>query len=134
MGGRGYSCQIPEHIRCGRNIVHFEMYNIVVALATWAHNWPGQLVRIKSDNMAVVHAINNLRAQDTFLATCLRNALMTVACYGIHIDAIHIPGVENKKADALSWLMIDPICHEWVLEKVTLEPIPATAFALDEDI
>ena len=101
-GKRGYSCNILEHLCCIGSIIHFEMYNVVVALAMWAENWAGWVIRINSDNMAVVHAINNLRSHDTFLATCLRNALMTLARHGIHMYAVHIPGAENREADALS--------------------------------
>ena len=120
-GNSGYSCRIQEHIRHSGSIVHFEMYNVVVALAMWADRWSGHVVRISSNNMAVVHAINNLQAHNAFLATCLHNALMILARHGIYMYAVHIPGVKNREADALSGIMMDFNSNRWVLEKVTLE-------------
>ena len=66
-GNVGYSCHIPEEIKKGGNTVRFEMYNVVVALAMWGMRWGGRVVRIYSDNMAVVHVLNNLRANDEFM-------------------------------------------------------------------
>ena len=110
------------------------MYNVVMALATWADSWVGRVIHIHFDNMAVVHTINSLWAKDAFLAKCLRNILMILARYGIHMYAVHVPGVKNRKADALSRLMINFEVHAWVLGKVSICQVPHTAFILDDTI
>ena len=133
-GNVGYSCPIPEEIKKRGNIVRYEMYNVVVALAMWGMKWGGRVVRIYSDNMAVLHVLNNLRANDEFMATCLRNVLMLLARHNIHMQAVHISGILNKKADALSRLMMDYNAYEWVLTQVEVHEVPAYAFQLDSEI
>ena len=66
-GSKAYAKGIPEIIHRGRSIVHFEMYNAVVMMKYWAREWQGSIVHVHSDNMAVVHTINSLCANDEFL-------------------------------------------------------------------
>ena len=74
--------------------------------------------------MAVVHILNNLRVNDDFLGMCL-----ILARYSIHIQAVHIPGVENTKAVTLSRLMIDYDVRNWVLTEIELHYVPKNKFS-----
>ena len=97
---RAYAVAIPQWVKRGRCIAHFEMYNVVVAFKKWAKHWAGRTVRVRSDNMAVVHALNNVAARDEFFGTCIRNLLMISAKHSVHFYAVHILGVWNTRADA----------------------------------
>ena len=130
-GARAYAEKIPEDIRKGRSIVHFEMYNIIVMIKHWAKRWQGAIVYVHSDNMAVVHTINSLRANDEFLGVCIRNLLMEAAQYNIHIKACHVQGIHNTVADALSRLGMGSHEHEWVLGQVSVERVRNHSFKLD---
>ena len=83
-------------------IVYVEMYNAWVAVAIWSRLWKNRIVKINSDNLAVVHFINTLRTNDGFLSMCLRNILMILAKNNVHIQAERIMGIDNNKAEALS--------------------------------
>lgn len=79
-----------------------EMVPIVIAVATWGRQWRGRTVRAWYDNAAVVSTINHgsSRNQDTMhLTRCLA---FISAKYGVHIVALHIRGINNTCADALS--------------------------------
>ena len=110
---------IPPRIKQGRNIVHFEMYNVLVALSMWAEEWVGPTVCGLSGNMAVIQALNSLCINDIFLGECLRNMLMVLVKHNIHLEAKHIRCVENREPDALSRLATSYGTHKWVLYNIT---------------
>ena len=45
-GKKGYAEVILPEIKRGWGIVHFEKYNVVVAVAHWAHDWRGRTVQV----------------------------------------------------------------------------------------
>ena len=59
---------------------------------------------------------------------------MLLARHNIHMQAVHIPGILNEKADALSRLMMDYDAYKWVLSQVEVQEVPACAFKLDSEI
>ena len=72
---RAFAEIIPRQIQTGRSIVHFEMYNVSVAIAHWGMDWMNRNVKIHLDNMAVVQVVNSMRTNDEFLGVCIRNIL-----------------------------------------------------------
>ena len=130
-GNRAHAEAIPRHIHAGRSIVHFEMYNVSVAIAHWGRDWINRCVGIHSDNMAVVQVLNSMRTNDEFLGVCIRNILTQAAKYNIHICAEHIPGEDNKTADALSRLITGAGQFQWVRKCVHLEPVQEVANNVD---
>ena len=122
--GKGYAIAIPQWVKMNRCIAHYEIYNVVVVFAKWAREWMGWTVRVRSDNMAVVHALNSLGARDEVFGMCIRNILMIIAKYTIHCYTVHIPGAQNDAADALSRLVIDWEDNKWVLNHVVAEEVP----------
>ena len=84
------------------SIVHWEMYNILVALKIWGGAWKNQKVNIKCDNQAVVSILNTGRSSDKLLCTLARNILFLCACNDIHLTVIHVLGKNNIIADTLS--------------------------------
>ena len=74
------------------------------------------------DNQAVVSVLNSGKTQDMALAARARNIMMEAAKHDIDLQVIHILGVDNKIADALSRWQItkEP---EKILKKILPNPI-----------
>ena len=97
-GGQYFQVQWPpdwENV----NIAVKEMVPVVIALAVWGQYWTEHMVLVRSDNMAVVQAINGDSAKDVKLLQLLRCLHFFTASHQISICARHIA---NTAADALS--------------------------------
>ena len=79
-----------------------ELVPIVVGVALWGPYWAGKRIRCLCDNTAVVAAVNRGKARDHTLAHLFRTFAVVTAVLDIRVSAIHLPGVRNKSADALS--------------------------------
>ena len=79
-----------------------EMLAVLLAVRIWGHNFAGMKVQIYCDNDAVVQVINSSKTRDAFLGSCLRELWLEVSKYGFELQAIHLPGEENRVADWLS--------------------------------
>ena len=130
-GNEGYAELIPEYVRHGRSIVHFEMYNVYVAVSHWGSIWRNRNIYIHSDNMAVVHILNTMRTNDEFLGVCIRNVLFLAAKYNLHLSAGHIPGVDNRRADALSRMKSEGQPFDWVSQEVHIQQVSRNTFNMD---
>ena len=130
-GNEGYAELIPEYVRHGRSIVHFEMYNVYVAVSHWGSIWRNRNIYIHSDNMAVVHILNTMRTNDEFLGVCIRNVLFLAAKYNLHLSAGHIPGVDNRRADALSRMKSEGQPFDWVRQEVHIQQVSRDTFNMD---
>ena len=83
----------------------WEALVILVALRTWKKLWPTQQVTLtfKSDNTSVLFMAPKLNITSSILIACeLALELSEAACMPRHV--IHVPGVMNVWADALSRL------------------------------
>ena len=89
-------------IRNGRGIVQFEMYNVWLAINMWGHKWENSMIKVNCDNNAVVQILNSYKTRDKFLGLCLRNIMLLLAKYNIHLMCTHIRGINNHIADSLS--------------------------------
>ena len=82
--------------------------------------------------MAVLQILYSLHANELFWGECLRNVLMILASRSINLVAIHISGVENRKADTLTRLVIYEEEYAWVRERETVrERVAAEVFMID---
>ena len=73
-----------------------ELVPLVVAAALWGQRWSGNHIRFHTDNEAVVAIIKKRNSKDLRLTPLLR------CLFFFQYSAIHIPGVLNTAADALS--------------------------------
>ncbi len=86
-----------------RRPIHWkELFAIVVAASTWAHNLSGRRIRFQCDNLAVVHAWQNKSAKEPSLLALLRDLFFVAAQHNFTVSLAHIPGSANSRADALS--------------------------------
>ena len=91
----------PEEI-ADRSIAVKELLPIVLACIVWGDTWSHQSVLAHCDNQSVVAVVNAGYSRDTHLMQLLRSLFFITAHHDITLRAVHIPGVDNVAADAIS--------------------------------
>ncbi|XP_023930587.1 uncharacterized protein LOC112041495 [Lingula anatina] len=86
------------------NITTLEFYPILAAFLVWSKKFTNKKVTIHSDNEALVYILNKCSTTDPLLLTLLRKLILTSMRHNIAFRSVHIPGVKNTSADALSRL------------------------------
>ena len=84
-----------------------EMLPIIMAAATWGAQWRGQCVACYCDNQVVVATLASRPSKEERLAHLLRCLFYFEALYQFELRGFHIPGTQNRVADALSRNHID---------------------------
>ena len=79
-----------------------ELLPIIVATAIWGSGWEGSTVLCHCDNQSVVAAIKGGYCKDPAMAHMLRCLFFLEAKFDITLTAIHLAGVDNGAADAIS--------------------------------
>ena len=79
-----------------------ELVPLVLAAALWGRQWKGKTILCRSDNIAVVAAINNNTSKVKESAHLLRSLAFICASFQCQLRASHIPGPHNTVTDALS--------------------------------
>ncbi|KAM4771085.1 uncharacterized protein WCC33_002900 [Rhinophrynus dorsalis] len=85
-----------------RNLTLLELFPIVVALELWYDGLANKEVVFWTDNMSVVYAINQLSSGCQYVLALLRRLVWRCMRHNIRFTARHVPGVDNRLADALS--------------------------------
>ena len=102
-GNQYYSVRFPEHLRRKEvNIVHLELWAIIIAIRLWGVKLTGKYIRVKTDNESVSSIINSGRSRDEMLQTQLRELVWWLSTYQVKLRAIHWPGRLNILPDLLS--------------------------------
>ena len=68
----------------------------------WGSEWQAKHIQFHSDNMAVVEILKGNSSKDSTIMHLLRCLHFFCTCHEVHISTVHIPGVNNVGADALS--------------------------------
>lgn len=89
------------------NITIKELYPIVMAVSLWAERFANKCIALHTDNEAVVHILNAQSSRDTQIMHLVRKFVLTCLQHNIHFKALHVPGINNPLADALSRLQVD---------------------------
>ena len=79
-----------------------ELVPVILACAVWGEQWASQHVQVHSDNMAVVSIIRAKSSKDRKAMHLLRCLHFFTAKHDLTLTAVHVPGVSNSRADALS--------------------------------
>lgn len=79
-----------------------ELLPVVIGVALWGKQWKGGTIRCWCDNAAVVAVLKSGRSRDERLMHLLRSLFFFLASFNVGLVAEHIPGVDNRAADALS--------------------------------
>lgn len=97
-----------------KNLVHLELFPIVLAVKLWGDAFHNRKVRFNCDNMGVVTAINSISASPLPVVRLLRHLVLLCLRLNAFIYAVHIPEVTNKIVDALShsqWTEFRALAH-----------------------
>ena len=89
-----------EHLQY--NITYKELYAIVAACSTWGAHWSKRHIRFHRDNEAMVACLASGTSRSPEVTTLLRCLFMICAEHNFMVSALHIAGVTNNIADALS--------------------------------
>ena len=86
----------------GLNIALLELFPICLAIKLWGNQLSNKCLQINSDNMAVVHILNNSTSKDNTIMSLLRIFVLDTMYYNIMIRSKHIIGASNICSDLLS--------------------------------
>ncbi len=100
-GGEWFQVKWPDSWK-DTNIMVKELLPIVLAVALWGDSWASKLIRCRCDNAAVVEVVNSGASRCEKAMHLVRSAFIFQAMHKVSLWAVHIPGVENQSADALS--------------------------------
>ena len=86
----------------GESIAPKELIPIVMACTVWGREWQQSVVCFHCDNMAVVEVVKSGYSKHSQVQHLLCCLFFIIATYSITVHAVHIPGVDNGGADAIS--------------------------------
>ena len=86
------------------NINLLELQSVMIAVRRWGHTWCGKHLRVVSDNVATVAAVNNSTSRSEQLMPIVRELFWSSVEHSFRLSAIHIPGKDNLLSDRLSRL------------------------------
>ena len=79
-----------------------EFFPIVAAVSVWGKELTGKKVVFRSDNQGVVAIISKQTSPCPDITRLVRHFVLLCMEWNISFRSLHIPGVENEIADALS--------------------------------
>ncbi|KAM4694365.1 LOW QUALITY PROTEIN: uncharacterized protein O3C94_004839 [Discoglossus pictus] len=85
-----------------KNLAFLELFPIIVSVCMCGEDLKDRHVIFFSDNMAVVHAVNNITSSSIPVIRLLRHLVLACLRLNICFRAKHVPGIDNSIADALS--------------------------------
>ena len=83
-------------------IIFKELIPIILTMGIWGPEWQGKDVTCRCDNMAVASAVTLRSSHNSEMMHLLWCLFYIEALYGFGLRCVHLPGVENTRADALS--------------------------------
>ena len=107
-----WSIDYPEML--GRHINELELFVAVLALERWGPCLSGCHVKVQSDNVATVSALNKTTSRSVSLMPHVRNLFWLSVKFDVTITSVHIPGCENILADRIS--RMSNISHAYDLQ------------------
>ncbi len=99
-----------------------ELLPILVAVALWGGEWAGKTIRCNCDNQAVVCSIRGGYCREVKMAHMLRCLFFLEAKLECTVTAVHVPGLLNGPADAISRNSMQSFFT--LLPQVRLAPVP----------
>lgn len=86
----------------GKSIALKELLPIVLACAIWGASWSHKRIQVLCDNAAVIEIINAKTSKCRDIMHLLRCLHFFLAYHDCTLQAVHVPGVLNVAADAIS--------------------------------
>jgi hypothetical protein len=110
-----------------QNIMLLELYPIVIALETWSTEMQNKKLVIHTDNLALVAVLRKQTSKDNITMCLVRRLVLVCLCMNILLHVLHVPGVQNGPADALSRLQVDKfraLCPTANRAPAAIPPLP----------
>ena len=85
-----------------QSIAYKELFPVVIPAHLWGHLWTKRHVLFRSDNEAVVAILTSRTSKVPALMRLLRDLLLSAAQFNFTFTSVHVPGIQNKIADAIS--------------------------------
>ena len=85
-----------------QSIAYKELFPIVIAAHLWGPGWSRKHILFRSDNQSVVALLTSRTSKVPALMHLLRDLLLSAARWGFTFSSMHVPGVQNSVADAIS--------------------------------
>ena len=79
-----------------------ELFPVVLACAVWGRGFTNSSVVVHCDNLGAVALVNSGYSRVPQIMQLLRCLFFIRAYYQFDVWAVHVPGVENTLADAIS--------------------------------
>jgi hypothetical protein len=97
-----WALDYPEML--GMHINQLELFTVVIALRRWGSALRNTHVRVRSDNMSVVVALNKVTSHSPLLMNQLREIFWLCMKHDITLSCVYIPRCINYLADRVSRL------------------------------
>ena len=94
--------KFPKHFKNQYQIVHLEMWAVLVAVKLWGCMFAGTYFWVETDNQAIMSVLNTGASRDVFLQNALRELTMHAAIHQFVIKAKYINTKNNVITDSLS--------------------------------
>ena len=91
----------PEEWK-GYDITFLELYPIVLSSIIWGHRFQNQTIEFHTDNLGLISVINKCSSPKPHIMCLVRGLVLAMLRFNFVFYAIHVPGVQNVLADALS--------------------------------
>lgn len=103
VSGECFHVEFPvEILELHLDINQLELLTVMVAIKLWKDQLKGNRIRVQCDNTTAVAAMNKARMRTTFAQRCMREIAFWTAMSDFEVWTVHIEGVRNVVADALS--------------------------------
>ena len=101
-----------------------EIFPVVISISLWASKLASKCILFHTNNQGLVEVINKKTTKDKNLLVLLRE--LVLQCLKHPFRAVHVPGVLNVKADALSRLQVTKFksLGQGMDREPTLVPVP----------
>jgi hypothetical protein len=101
LGNEWFSVPVDQaHSQWSINIK--EAYAIALAVFSWSTIMTGKTTYLACDNAAIVMVLEKGRSKNAIIDTLIRQVFIRAAIHSITMVPYHLPGQENRAADALS--------------------------------
>ena len=87
-----------------KHITFLELLSIVISIKRWGHLWRGLHIKVRTDNIAAMSAINKATSKSPEMMILVREIFWMCVKYECRVTASYIKGVENVMSDRLSRL------------------------------
>ena len=107
-----------------------ELLPIVFACAIWGDRWRNTSVRVFCDNMGTMALVNSRYFKAAKIMHVLRCLFFIWANFDLYLEAVHLPGVHNQLADAISRDNLDVLFSQVSATHHSRSPLPPVLVSL----